>query len=66
MKNRSQRKISFLVVPLYLLSFLPARGQEKAKAAWEADFRQLNLPGEMLKHEKRNYPAFPAIYALSA
>lgn len=66
MKNKSQRKISFLVVPLYLLSFLPARGQEKAKAAWEADFRQLNLPGETLKYEKRDSSAFPALFALSA
>jgi hypothetical protein len=66
MKNKSQRKLSFLVVALSLMLFLPARGQEKVKPAREADFRQLNLPGEGLKYKKRDYPAFPAIYALSA
>ncbi|MFI5124656.1 MAG: hypothetical protein ACHQDF_04970 [Chitinophagales bacterium] len=65
MKNKSQRKISFLVVSLVLGSFLPAMGQGKAKPVWEKDFRQLSLPGEMLKNKNQGFLEESGFYALS-
>jgi hypothetical protein len=66
MKNRSQRKISFLVVPLILGFFLPAMSQGKGKPVWGKDFRQLNPPGEMLKNKNEGFLTAPGFYAVSA
>ena len=66
MKNRSQRKISFLVALLALGSFLPAMGQGKAKPVWGKDFPQLNLPGEMLKAKSKDFLAGSGFYGISA
>lgn len=65
MKNSSQRKISFLVVLLGWSLFMSAKAQGKANPVWARDFRDLKLPGEMLKNKTAVFPADSGFYPLS-
>ncbi len=65
MKTSSQRIICFVVVLLGVAYFIPAMGQGNAMPVWEKNFRELNLPGNMLKNENNGFLARAAFIDFS-
>ncbi len=61
MKNRPERKISFLVVWLTMFSCISGYGQVFYKQSLKVDFLKLNYPGDQVDQLYPNLPVYKSL-----